>query len=61
MTERALTPADFIDRKFCIWWIMSKAKRGPNVRYFCKTCHRISKTKTCLAFDGAEKKPSPAT
>lgn len=61
MTERTLTPADFIDRKFCDWFILTKVKSGPEVRYACKMCGRISKTKMCLAFDGAETKPSPAT
>lgn len=31
----------------CDWTIISKAKRGPLVRWTCKACHAFGKTMAC--------------
>lgn len=41
------TPADFCRDRFCDWFRISRATRGPDVRYACKACATISRTKTC--------------
>jgi hypothetical protein len=51
-----LTPYDFMDEQHCHWFVLSKAKAGPNLRYACTTCSTISRTKECPAFRGEASK-----
>ncbi len=53
MGERALPAGLAIAELFaeppCQWFVLSKAKHGPDLRYGCSFCGAVTKTQACRA------------